>query len=199
MKNVILPAICILWCTLCLVFIPTEADASIYDDTLRLHIKAPSDSIEDQNLKLEIRDFILKKYGSLISGFSSSKVAERKLSSLLPDIEEDCKSVAASLGFDYSVSASISEEWFNTREYTDFSLPAGRYVSLSITIGEGLGQNWWCVMYPPLCLDAALSDCAYTESETRLITKGGYRIKFKLLEVSSAIFNEEKKKFGKSG
>lgn len=200
MKKTVLPAICILLCALCILFIPTEAEASIYQDTVRLHILAPSDSIEDQNLKLLVRDFILKEYASKLSDANSSIEAEKKLIQLLPSIEADCKRFIIDTGYDYSVRAQIKDEWFNTREYGAFSLPSGRYVSLVLTLGEGQGQNWWCVMYPPLCLDASLSssNSGYSENELKLISKGGYRIKFKLLEVSSAIFNEENKKFRKS-
>lgn len=189
MKKTIIPAICILLCALCILIIPTEAEASIYDNTVRLHILAPSDSIEDQNLKLQIRDFILEKYGTLIDGVKSSEEAEEKLRGELESIKSDCESLINSLGYDYSVNAELSEEWFCTREYQNFSLPSGRYISLTVTLGSGDGQNWWCVMYPPLCLDASVSDdVGYSDDEWRLISKGGYRVKFKLLEVSSAIF-----------
>lgn len=200
MKKVILPAICILLCTLCILFVPTEAEAQIYEDTVRLHILAPSDTVADQNLKLELRDFILNKYGKIISDSSSTAEAESKLLRFLPLIEEDCRAFIVDAGYSYPVTVELTEEWFNTRDYSVFSLPSGRYVSLTVTIGGGKGQNWWCVMYPPLCLDAALSDTAdtYSDDELRLISKGGYRIKFKLLEVASAIFNEENKKFPKS-
>ncbi len=191
MKKVILPTICILLCTLCVLFVPTEAEAQIYEDTVRLHILAPSDSLEDQNLKLELRDYILNKYCKIISNANSSAEAEAELLKFLPFIEEDCRSFILDTGYNYPVNVKLTEEWFNTREYGNFSLPSGRYLSLTVTIGTGAGQNWWCVMYPPLCLDAALSntDDAYSDDEVRLISKGGYRIKFKLLEVTSAIFN----------
>ncbi len=200
MKKIILPTICILLCALCILIVPTEVDASIYENTVRLHILAPSDSIEDQNLKLLVRDFILKKYGTELSDEKSSLEAEENLRLLLPHIESDCSRLILDTGYDYSVKAELKEEWFNTREYGAFSLPSGRYVSLILTLGSGEGQNWWCVMYPPLCLDSSLSDSSsgYSDNEFNLISKGGYRVKFKLLEVSSAIFNGENKKFEKN-
>ena len=201
MRNAILPVICILLCTLCLIFIPTEAEASIYDDTVRLHILAPSDSADDQNLKLKVRDMILERYGKLLGQAESSSDAIRRTAAALPFIEEDCERLILDTGYTYSVKAELTEEWFNTREYGSFSLPSGYYSSLTVTIGEGEGQNWWCVMYPPLCLDAALADTGtpYSDSELTLITSGGYRVKFKLLEVAAAVFEDQNKKFSKKG
>lgn len=201
MKNAILPTICILLCTLCMIFVPTEAEASIYNDTVRLHILAPSDTVEDQNLKLEVRDMILKKYGDLFSKSKSAAEAAEAIRRELPSIKADCERLILDTGYDYSVKAELSDEWFNTRDYTDFSLPGGTYTSLTVTLGEGEGQNWWCVMYPPLCLDASLgkTPASYSESEINLITGGGYRIKFKLLEVTAAVFDGQNKKLFKKG
>ena len=201
MNKVILPTICILLCTLCILFIPTEAEASIYNDTVRLHILAPSDSIEDQNLKLEIRDMILKKYGALLRDAESTSEASDKIREALPLIKSDCERLILDTGYDYSIKAELTSEWFDTREYADFSLPSGSYTSLTVTLGTGEGQNWWCVMYPPLCLDASLTEAssAYSESEVNLITGGGYKIKFKLLEVTAALFGDQNKKLHKRG
>ena len=201
MKNTILPAICILLCALCILFVPTEAEASIYEDTVRLHILAPSDSAEDQNLKLEVRDMILKKYGKLLSGAKSAEDAIEKVKGELTHIKADCERLILNTGYDYSVKVELKEEWFNTREYAAFSLPSGTYASLSVTLGGGEGQNWWCVMYPPICLEASVSESetAYSDSELSLITSGGYRMKFKLLEVASSIFDRQNKKLYKKG
>lgn len=201
MKKAFLPTLCILLCTLCILFIPTEAEASIYEDTVRLHILAPSDSAEDQNLKLKIRDMILKEYGSLLKSASDQYDATDKIRTALPAIKSDCERLILDTGYDYSVSAELKREWFNTREYNAFSLPSGNYTSLTVTIGEGAGQNWWCVMYPPICLDASLSksSSAYSESEVNLITGGGYKIKFKLLEMTAAVFENHSKKLNKRG
>ena len=206
MKKTVLPAICILLCTLFITFIPTEAEAAIYDDTLRLHILAPSDSTEDQNLKLLIRDMVLDKYGALIRGCSDSDEAEMRLYEKIPEIKSDCEALVSDTGYDYSVDISIAREWYDTRDYRDFSLPCGKYASLKITLGEGEGQNWWCVMYPPMCLDVCVSEDEnigketekdkteqsgekYTKEEYKLIRDRGYRVKFKLLEVASLLID----------
>ena len=192
MKNAILPTICLLLCTLCIIFMPTEAEAAIYEDTVRLHILAPSDSAEDQALKIKIRDMILEKYGSAIENATSSDTAREELLRVVPDMTNDCKTLILDTGLDYNVEITVSEEWFNTREYKDFTLPAGFYSSLKIVLGEGEGQNWWCVMYPPLCLDAALSEEVYnySEEEYKLITSDGYMVKFKLLELASGVIRK---------
>lgn len=193
MKKALLPTICILLCTLCIVFIPTDAEAAIYDDTVRLHILAPSDSIEDQTLKLKIRDKVLAEYGYLLREKKSSSEATDALFYSIKAIENDCNRWISELGYDYTATVTLGTEWYNTREYGTFVLPAGNYASLKITIGCGKGQNWWCVMYPPMCLDAALKEeSGYSEEERNLITNDRYRVKFKLLEATSEIFKRRK-------
>ena len=188
--GILLPIISILLATLFLAIMPTEADAAIYEDTVRLHILAESDSTEHQHLKLIIRDKVIQKYGHLINACENKDQAELTLAKSIQQIEADCAQWISEAGFDSEVSVTLDEEWYNTREYANFTLPSGIYSSLKIEIGGGEGQNWWCVMYPPLCLDVALKETndAYTESEKGLISNSGYKVKFKLLEVASAIF-----------
>ena len=128
-------------------------------------------------------------YSSLLSESKSSDEAKDKIKDAESLIKADCEKWIHEEGYDYSVSVNLTYEWYETREYSDFILPAGEYASLKIIIGEGEGQNWWCVMYPPLCLDAAISksDVKYSDEEYKLISKSGYRVKFKLLEVVSSI------------
>lgn len=193
MKKALLPAVCILLCTLCIVFVPTDAEAAIYEDTLRLHILAESDSVEDQTLKLEIRDRILDKYGVVLNSAKNFSEAEAKIGKELSNIEKDCNRWISELGYSYTASAELTNEWYGTREYSSFALPSGSYASLKITIGEGGGQNWWCVMYPPMCLDASVKkEASYTKEEEKLITGDKYRIKFKLLEATSELFKRRK-------
>ena len=189
MKNILLFTLCLLLSVMMIAIVPTEADAAIYEDTLRLHILAPSDSAEDQALKLLVRDKLLEKYSLTLAPLESRDVAYGMLAASIDSIESDCIGWVKEAGYDYSVKCEVATEWYNTREYESFTLPAGEYASLKITLGEGDGQNWWCVVYPPLCLDAAISDSGgkYTDEENALITKSGYCVKFKLLEVTSAI------------
>ena len=170
--------------------IPTEADAEIYSDTLRLHILAASDSDEDQALKLRVRDGILAEYSAQLSEVTDLEDARVAIEARLPAIVATAERIVADAGYDYTVTASLGEEWYDTRDYGDVSLPRGVYTSLIIRIGKGQGRNWWCVMYPPMCLDLATdapSDdwtSGYTGEELSLIS-GKYRVKFKLLELIS--------------
>lgn len=190
MKSFITGFLSVLLVALLLAVLPTEADAEIYTDTLRLHILAASDSEEDQALKLRVRDAILTDFSAELSASSGIGEAKRITESLLSEIEERAEQVVAEAGYAYSVTATLSEEWYDTREYGDLTLPRGIYSSLILRIGSGAGRNWWCVMYPPMCLDLATDapsdDWAggYTGEELSLIT-GRYRVKFKLLEMIS--------------
>ncbi len=192
MKNFLLSALVVLLATVFIAAMPTEKEAAIYEDTLRLHILANSDSEEDQELKLKIRDGILERFGKKLEKLDSTEDAKLVLLPILPEIEACAEEIAADSGFQYSVNARLNEEWFDTREYDGFTLPKGVYNSLIIEIGEAEGKNWWCVMFPPLCLDIATenapSDDAlidYTNEEIKLISKSKYNIKFKILELLS--------------
>ena len=195
MKNTIYYAFILLTATLMLALFPTDAEAKIYEDTVRLHILANSDSDADQELKLKIRDKVLLKYGDLLSSSKSIDEATEKTEELLSDIEADAKEWISELGYSYPVRATLTTEWYETRDYEDFSLPCGYYSSLRIIIGEGGGKNWWCVMYPPLCMDIATENAPaddglidYTKEELTLIKSGKYNVKFKILEDLSRVF-----------
>ena len=192
MKKMLISVFMILFSTLFIALVPTEAEAAIYDDTIRLHILAESDSAEDQTLKIKIRDMILEKYSDELSGQTIDE-AKKKALEKIPDIEKDVNAKIEEEGYRYTATAALCEEWYGTREYDGFTLPAGVYTSLKVVIGEGEGKNWWCVMYPPLCLDVATSESApsYTDDEFALISKSGYRVKFKLLEAVSYVFGKK--------
>lgn len=197
MNEIIKWAMTVLIVTMVIGAMPTDAEGEIYDDTLRLHILANSDQSEDQKLKLEIRDRILLKYGKMLKGGESITEAKESVEQLLPEIEGDAKVWIGELGYNYDVKASLSVEWYETREYEGFTLPAGYYSSLRIIIGEGKGQNWWCVMYPPLCMEMASESAPrddgvidYSKEEIRLITSGKYQVKFKILEELSRAFEK---------
>ena len=195
MKKLFLPVFALLFATLIIAAMPTEAEAAIYSDTVRLHILAASDSDTDQRLKLEIRDELLKKYGSELKSAGSTDEARIKISALLPEIEAYVEEEIRKRGFDYSATVTLTEEWYDTREYESFTLPSGNYTSLRIIIDEGRGKNWWCVMFPPLCLDIATENAPkddgiidYTKEEINLISGEKYNVKFKILEVLSSAF-----------
>lgn len=177
----------ILFVTLVAAVIPTDAEAAIYEDTVRLHIRARSDSETDQAVKLTIRDKILEKYAYTPTPCSKNE-AEAMIYARLSEIEDDVNFWLEELGCEYGCVVRLTEEWFETRDYGEYSLPAGMYTSLIIELGGGEGQNWWCVMYPPMCHEVAIGkSVAYTGEETRLIYGGRYAVKFKLLELAASL------------
>ena len=195
--NFLFLTVLLLTATLLIRIMPTEKDAAIYEDTIRLHILANSDTDDDQALKYAIRDRLLEKYGSRLGRSSTTAEAENTVELLIPEIQRDVDVWIREAGFEYCSDVTLSVEWYDTRKYDSFTLPKGYYTSLRVMIGEAEGQNWWCVMYPPLCLDIATEDTpgddavmGYTKEEYSLITESGYSIKFKLLEVFSEAFSK---------
>ena len=195
MKSIVEYAVILLMATVILAVFPTDAEAEIYEDTIRLHILANSDSAEDQELKLEIRNRLLTKYGEMLKASGTIAEAEMTANDLLPNMEKDAEEWIAELGYGYSVRATLTQEWYETREYEDFTLPCGYYTSLRVIIGEGEGKNWWCVMYPPLCMDIATEEAPaddgiidYSKEELMLIKSNRYSVKFKILEDLSRVF-----------
>lgn len=170
----------------------SSASASaLAGQVLRLHVVANSDTQEDQVLKLQVRDAVLEQADLLLEDVTDRGEAEAVLSQQLQALAEAGAAVVAGAGYDYPVSASLEECWFPTKVYDGFSLPAGTYRALRIVIGEGGGQNWWCVVFPPLCLASVTEEVAATaaqaglsEDQVSLITgrDGGYVVKFKLME-----------------
>ena len=138
----------------------------VQSEVLRLHIPANSDSEEDQRIKLELRDHLLERYGAELSDSGSLSEAERRVEELLPEIEDDCRRFLKERGFEYGARAELAEMYFTTREYDEVTLPAGTYKAIRVTLGRGEGQNWWCVMFPPLCLPAVTDskNCESVES-----------------------------------
>lgn len=127
----------------------------IREDILRLHVIANSDEDYDQELKLKVRDALLISGEKVFSGSEDIISAEKSITDqkdiLLYSAEETIKN----LGFDYDVKIEIARSYFPTKTYGELTLPAGYYKALRVIIGEGKGKNWWCIMFPPLCLPAA--------------------------------------------
>ena len=177
--------------------LPTDKEAALYTDTVRLHILANSDSEIDQELKIQIRDKLLMKYSGTLSKYDDPNDAKESIQLLLPKMKEDVDEWILECGGEYKSEVTISEEWYERREYGDLSVPEGYYTSLKVELGNASGQNWWCVMYPPLCLNIATEEsCAddailgYGDEAGALISKGKYTVKFKLLEITSEIISK---------
>ena len=165
--------------------------AALADRVLRLHVVANSDDREDQAVKLKVRDAVLAQAQPALQGVTDSMAAEQVLTPMLAELERTAAEVLAAEGVADRVSVSISDQWFPTKEYDSFSLPAGQYRALRVVIGAGEGQNWWCVVFPPLCfaavteeVAAAAAQAGLSEDQVALITgqDGGYMLKFKVIE-----------------
>ena len=160
------------------------------DKVLRLHVLANSDSEADQALKLKVRDSVLETASAILADCPDRETAEQRLSAALPEIEDAARARIAAEGETQAVTAELRPTAFPTREYEDFSLPAGDYLALRVVLGEGEGHNWWCVVFPPLCAETTsdLSKTAMaaglTEDDIALITESdGYQLKFKAVEL----------------
>ena len=125
------------------------------DSVVRFHVIANSDSEEDQALKLAVRDRVLAQAEGLYPEGATLEEARLALEGHLNLLAAAGREVVEERGYDYPVSAQLTDCWFPTKEYEGFALPAGNYTALRVVIGEGEGQNWWCVAFPPLCLGAA--------------------------------------------
>lgn len=127
----------------------------IPSEVLRLHIPANSDSPRDQQIKLELRDYVLEEYGTRLTSAHSRDEAAEAVRLLLPEIEKTCCEFLSQQGVNYGAKAELTEMYFPTRRYEQATLPAGEYQALRITLGSGEGHNWWCVMYPAMCIPLA--------------------------------------------
>lgn len=176
----------------------TASAQTVKDDVVRLHILANSDSETDQGVKLKIRDALLQTNASILSNDVTKENAkeyfEKSKDILLKTAEETLKEN----GFDYEVKITLQEEYFNTRTYGNLTFPAGQYTALKVVLGEGEGKNWWCVMFPPLCVPAAdgietnENTADYLTQSGEKIVNGGekYIVKFKLLEIYEELCNK---------
>lgn len=155
---------------------------NISNNLLRLHVLANSDSTYDQEIKLIVRDAVLEFCEPILQKANNRQEVYEIVNKNMQNIANVAQKTLWDLGEDKSVCVSLKNEYYPTRNYTDFSLPAGEYLGLRVIIGEGQGQNWWCVVFPPLCNELAVSD-----SSEYLPKK--YTIKFKTAEIIGEIRN----------
>ncbi|MBQ6863763.1 MAG: stage II sporulation protein R [Clostridia bacterium] len=156
-------------------------------EVLRLHVVANSDSETDQNVKLLVRDALLAAGGTLLSQAQSAEQAAALARHLTDTLQQRADEVLAENGFDYTSRVTVQKEYFETRTYEDLTLPAGVYMAVRVVLGDGDGQNWWCVMFPPLCLPAACTqeerDVFTKENKSIVAATDGYEIRFRIVEV----------------
>lgn len=174
------------------------ADRKMLNENLiRLHVVANSDSREDQNVKLQVRDAVNDSLREELQNLKDVEQAKAYLAENLPKIQEVANEALKKAGVSQEAVATLCRETFDTRYYDTFTLPAGVYEALRITIGEGQGHNWWCVAFPTLCIPATTEGFADTaagagfpDSLTGALTgEGEYEVRFFLLDVLGRVEN----------
>ena len=169
----------------------------LHDQLIRLHVVADSDDPQAQEVKLQVRDAVLEKVDTIVNKASSKEEVAQLLQQNLSELEETANSVLEKAKQIPDAVVSLKEETFPTRHYDTFSLPAGVYDSLKVTIGRGEGKNWWCVVFPQLCIPAASQDvedvavgAGFSDQLSKtLTTKDGYEIRFWLLDCMGKVQN----------
>lgn len=166
--------------------------SSISSGLVRLHVIAVSDAEYEQQLKLRVRDAVLDFLAPKLSSAGSPAQAKEIISANLMPIAE----AAASAAEGRQVSVSLSRECYPSRVYEGFTLPAGSYASLRIVLGEGKGQNWWCIAFPPLCLDVAqceqLQSVMSEEDFAIVSSREGYELRLRIVELWGQLTNRLK-------
>ncbi len=185
-------AICILGSALQLPF--SRNCAQVREDTLRLHIVANSDSDADQTVKLAVRDALLENSETLLAGAHDKAEAVALVSTHVKDIAALAAQVLEQNGFSYRVIVYVTEMYFEQRSYENITLPAGYYSALRIELGAAVGHNWWCVVYPTLCVPSASEDALddYSDAERDVVTDddGRYVYRFKVEEWLQSLFHK---------
>ena len=194
MKNLLAVGVCIAVLIVTIGFMPIHGESEIYDSVIRLHVVANSDSKEDQSLKLSVRDAVLEESAELIRDCATREDAALAIQSNLDLFERTAAEVIEKEGYNYPVSVRLENEDYPSKNYESVCFPSGNYLSLQILIGEARGQNWWCVLFPPLCLSAATDKNAaedafisvgLTPDQYKIVTEtdnSTYTVRFKILE-----------------
>ena len=180
---------------------PVHGEAEIYDTVVRLHVLANSDSEEDQALKLKVRDAVLEVTSPLLADCTTQEEAHALLVAHEGDIRAAAEAVIAAEGRTDAVSVLLDMEDYPERDYDSFCFPAGTYLSLRVCIGEAEGKNWWCCVFPPLCLGSSTASTqdaeeefiavGLTPSQYKIITESDrpvYKVRFKILEVIQGLW-----------
>ncbi len=199
MKKILILSVAVLIVSTAASFLPSGDDFLLYDNVIRLHILANSDSEADQSLKLYVRDSVLNKVDSIIANAKDKTEAEARLKDTLSDIKDAAADAVREYGSDECVTVTLTEEKYPRRSYGIATLPSGEYTSLRIMLGEAEGANWWCVLFPRMCTAPAVSskteedfiEVGFTPSQYRIITESDntrYVIKLRILEIIEELF-----------
>lgn len=188
--------VCVVLLMMLMPILPVRGEGEIYDNTLRLHVLANSDSESDQSLKLLVRDAVVEHADSLAEGCYEFSEAYEVYLKNLDSFKKVAEEVIEKEGYEYTVNVTLDKEYYPERQYESVRLPAGRYTSLKVNIGESKGQNWWCVLFPPLCVEASKAEeefiqTGFTPNQIKVLTDSEtpkYVIRFRLLEWAEEIF-----------
>lgn len=193
---IILTFLFFIYTSICAISYANQVSNDISNSVFRLHVIANSDSNEDQNLKYIVRDKLLEYMNELCINCSTKEEAISIAQNNLNNFKELALQTIREEGFDYSVNVNIGNFEFPTKYYGDISLPAGYYDALKVEIGEAKGQNWWCVMFPPLCFTDVTSgvvpeeskedlENTLTDEEFSIVSDNSLdiQVKFKILEI----------------
>ena len=193
-KLFLLSVIAGIFITSALQFYSRKVMADISSNVVRLHVIANSDTAEDQDLKLKVRDGIISYLEPVLKDVSDVEETKKILEENIGKIEEEARKIVKKYGYTYSVTASLGNFDFPTKKYENAQFPKGKYDALRIVIGTGEGQNWWCVLYPQLCFSKSADGTLSDESETKLksvlnedeyhmiTSKDDINFKFKIVE-----------------
>lgn len=184
--------LCALCLTLCAAVWAQKQTERISDSLIRLHVLAVDDSAEEQALKLRVRDAVLEYLTPCLAGAADKEEAKEVLALSLPELQ----SAAAAAAEGRNVTVTLTREKYPTRDYGPFSLPAGCYDSLRVILGEGKGHNWWCVVFPPICLELACTETlegAVGEESFQILTGNNTALRFRLLELWGELVSKAQK------
>lgn len=177
-----------------------ECRKELTEDIVRLHILAASDSEYDQAAKLAVRDALLAASPEIFEPYSTAETARQSLAEQCSHIEEIAEEALRKRGCSYPVICSLETVPFDEREYGSYTIPAGEYTALRVVIGSGEGRNWWCVMYPPLCVPCAgvpmtdeeiieIYGCELSDEEIALISDvGDFKARLYIADVIESLF-----------
>ena len=185
-----LALLCALCLTLCAALWAQKQSERISESLIRLHVLAVDDSAEEQALKLCVRDAVLDFLSPRLEGIESKAEAAELLSRSLPELQ----STAAAAAEGRQVTVTLTREYYPTRSYGRISLPAGGYDSLRVVLGKGEGHNWWCVVFPPLCLSlesAEELEQDIGEESFQILSSDGTALRFRLLELWGELTGKE--------
>lgn len=204
MKFFRILTVLVLVCFLMLSVLPIYGEEQIYDNVIRFHVLANSDSAEDQALKLRVRDAILDRCAPVLGQCRTHEEAIQAVMEMQDEIRATAIATLRAEGCDDDVTVELGEEGYPEKRYETLCFPSGTYLSLRVCIGEAAGQNWWCVLFPPICMSAATASkkeaedlfvaVGFTPEQYRIITETDqvtYKIKFKFLEFLESVLNEK--------